>query len=110
MQAGGPQKITSFSRARILWTLKKERKWWWFPMEPLAKGTLPWGPLPRPEPAFTQHNGEIRCWDASRMSTSRIPLPMGKAALAGSTADAPLPSPVPLPALPGLNLIEMPLV
>lgn len=47
-------------------------------MEPLAKGTFPWGSLPHPEPAFTQHNCKIRCLDASRMSMSQIPLLMGK--------------------------------
>ena len=47
-------------------------------MEPLAKATFPWGSLPCPELAFTQHNCKIRCLDASRVSMSRIPLPMGK--------------------------------
>lgn len=47
-------------------------------MEPLAKGTFPWGSLPHPELAFTQHNCKIRCLDASRMSMSHIPLQMRK--------------------------------
>lgn len=47
-------------------------------MESLAKGTFAWGSLTHPEQAFTQHNCEIRCLEASRMSTSHIPLLMGK--------------------------------
>jgi len=47
-------------------------------MEPLVKDTFLWGSLPRPELPFTQHNCKIRCSDASSMSTSRIPLPVGK--------------------------------